>query len=248
MRTLTTLGGSYGIRPMHNAMNLSGALPQSSLFDTAGYDNGPVPANKSFKSFPRKVLYPVGYLPLDNPQAPEVFDNFISQMTQALGMTTEKINITSILSNSSNPYTNKSTLTESLFSTAVKFDSWNTRNAYSNPDTVTQKDYNDVIARQAEFRKEKFLNDQLDAGYLYMTKPKQWLNPLLISPLLSSPQIDIPIGQVDYQSAISLQTEKLSIVMDLMAAPRCDGMLFKLVETLAEKGLPNTVKTGRTAF
>lgn len=94
----------------------------------------------------------------------------------------------------------------------------------------------------------EFLNHKEGAGFLYMTDPKQWLNPLLLSPLLSTPQIGIPIGQVDYKSVISLQTEKLPIVMDPMAYPGCDNMLLDLVEKLAEKGIIKTVKTGRTAF
>lgn len=36
VRMPAALGGSYGIRPTHNAMDLTGALPQSHLFDTAG--------------------------------------------------------------------------------------------------------------------------------------------------------------------------------------------------------------------
>ncbi|KAM5341168.1 hypothetical protein ACJ41O_015277 [Fusarium nematophilum] len=96
--------------------------------------------------------------------------------------------------------------------------------------------------------REEYLNHEKGAGFLYMTDPKQWLNPLLLSPLLSAPQIGIPIGQVEYESVISLQTEKLPVVMDLMAYPGCGNMLFSLVEKLAEKGIIKTVKTRRAAF
>lgn len=119
-----------------------------------------------------------------------------------------------------------------------------TRNAYPSPDKISQQDYDDVIARKAEFKafseehilrpseetcsesllvldsgagglpsyREEFLNHHPGAGFLYMTNPRQWLNPLLLSSLLSAPQVDLPIGQVDYQSVISLQTEKLPVV------------------------------------
>ncbi|EEU39717.1 uncharacterized protein NECHADRAFT_82168, partial [Fusarium vanettenii 77-13-4] len=67
--------------------------------------------------------------------------------------------------------------------------------------------------------REEFLKHEEGTGFHYMTDPKQWLNPLLLSPLLSAPQIGIPIGQVDYKSVTSLQTEKLPIVMGLMTYP-----------------------------
>ncbi|KAH7254935.1 amidase signature domain-containing protein [Fusarium solani] len=321
VRMPAALGGSYGIRPTHNAMDLTGALPQSHLFDTAGifarnpvlfsrvsqrwYANSSVPIAKAPKVFPKNLLYPVDYLPLKNAKAQEVFDSFISTLENELGMKSEKINVTATLQKSDNPYINTVPMTESLFSTAVRWDSWRdigkdliarwnatypdtgfppfdleTRNGYINHDTVNQSAYDEVIKHKEEFAtfakkeilrpskktcsesimilesgasglpsyREEFLNHQEGAGFLYMTDPKQWLNPLLLSPLLSAPQIGIPIGQVDYKSVISLQTEKLPIVMDLMAYPGCDNMLLDLVETLAEKGVIKTVKTGRTAF
>ncbi|KAI8712470.1 Amidase domain-containing protein [Fusarium sp. LHS14.1] len=321
VRMPAALGGSYGIRPTHNAMDLTGALPQSHLFDTAGifardpvlfsqisqkwYANSSVPIVKVPKAFPKTLLYPVDYLPMKNPKAQEVFDSFISTLEKELGMKTEKINVTAILQKSNNPYINTVAMTESLFSMAVRWDSWRdigkdlisrwnatypdagfppfdleTRNGYINHCTVNQSAYDEVIKHKEEFTtfakkeilraskktcsesimilesgasglpsyREEFLNHEEGAGFLYMTDPKQWLNPLLLSPLLSAPQIGIPIGQVDYKSVISLQTEKLPIVMDLMAYPGCDNMLLDLVEKLAERGIIKTVKTGRTVF
>lgn len=264
-----------------------------------------MPIAKAPKALPKKLLYPVDYLPLKNPKAQKVFDSFISTLEKELDMKTEKINVTAILQKSDNPYINTVAMTESLFSTAVRWDSWQdigkdliarwnatypdvgfppfdleTRNGYINHGTVNQSAYDEVIRHKEEFAtfakkeilhpsektcsdsimilesgasglpsyREEFLNHEEGAGFLYMTDPKEWLNPLLLSPLLSAPQIGIPIGQVDYKSVISLQTEKLPIVMDLMAHPGCDNMLFGLVEKLAEKGLIKTVKTGRTAF
>ncbi|RSL90959.1 hypothetical protein BHE90_001933 [Fusarium euwallaceae] len=321
VRMPAALGGSYGIRPTHNAMDLTGALPLSHLFDTAGifardpvlfsqisqkwYADSSVPIAKVPEAFPKKLLYPVDYLPLKNAKAQEVFDSFISTLEKELGMKTEKINVTAILQKSDNPYINTVAMTESLFSTSLIWDSWRdlgkdlvarwnatypnagfppfdleTRNGYINHGTVNQSAYDEVIKHKKEFAtfatkeilrpskktcsesimilesgagglpsyREEFLNHEEGAGFLYMTDPKQWLNPLLLSPLLSAPQIGIPIGQVDYKSVISLQTEKLPIVMDLMAYPGCDNMLLDLVEKLAEKGVIKTVKTGRTAF
>ncbi|KAF4962163.1 hypothetical protein FSARC_9737 [Fusarium sarcochroum] len=321
VRMPAALGGSYGIRPTHDAMNLTGALPLSGLFDTAGifardpvlfshvnkhwYTDGPVSVNKSFESFPRKLLYPTDYFPLESLKAQKVFDSFIGSLEKELGMKAKKVNITSILHASDNVYINSKSLTESLFSTALRWDSWNgigkdlvarwkasypkagfppldleSRLGYAAHDTVNKSIYEEVVKHKAEFAayvqdrvlrpsdatcsesililesgasgrpcyREEFLNHEKGAGFLYMTDPKPWLNPLLLSPLLSAPQISIPIGQVDYDSPISFQVEKLPIVIDLMAYPGCDNMLMGLVETLAEKGIIKTVKVGKTAF
>lgn len=95
--------------------------------------------------------------------------------------------------------------------------------------------------------REEYLNEQPGAGFLVIHDPP-FLNPCMISPLMSTPQIDIPIGQAPYQSVITLQTEQLPIVIDLMASQGCDYMLYDLVAKLQEKGIVQTVKTGRVAF
>jgi predicted component of type VI protein secretion system len=63
-----------------------------------------------------------------------------------------------------------------------------------------------------------------------------------------SAQIGIPIGQVTYQSFISLQEEYLPINVDIVAAPGCDRMLLELVKHLTELAVAKTVKVGKTAF
>jgi Asp-tRNA(Asn)/Glu-tRNA(Gln) amidotransferase A subunit family amidase len=62
------------------------------------------------------------------------------------------------------------------------------------------------------------------------------------------PQIGIPIGQVTYDSYVSLQEETMPINIDLVAAPGCDGMLLELLHRLAELGIAKPVKIGKTAF
>ncbi|KAK4893255.1 hypothetical protein LTR27_008377 [Elasticomyces elasticus] len=62
------------------------------------------------------------------------------------------------------------------------------------------------------------------------------------------PEVGIPIGQVAYDSFISLQEEYIPINVDLVAAPGCDGMLLEIVRRLTELGVAKKVKTGKTAF
>ncbi|KAJ4265115.1 hypothetical protein NW762_005361 [Fusarium torreyae] len=96
VRMPAALGGSYGIRPAHDVMNLTGAPPLASLFDSAGifarnpvilshinkhwYADGPVAVNKSFELFPQKLLYPTDYFPLEDPGAQKVLDTFIARL------------------------------------------------------------------------------------------------------------------------------------------------------------------------
>ncbi|KAH8112112.1 amidase signature enzyme [Phellopilus nigrolimitatus] len=63
-----------------------------------------------------------------------------------------------------------------------------------------------------------------------------------------SPDMVIPIGQVPYASVISGIQEVLPVTVSLVARRGCDFMLLDLVGALAEAGIVQTVKTGRTAF
>lgn len=92
------------------------------------------------------------------------------------------------------------------------------------------------------------LNTQPGASSLYIEVPGPQQAPVRLAPLTDSPEISLPIGQSSYQSVISMQKEPLPVVIDLMAAPGCDGVLLDLVEILQDKGLLQTVKAGRTAF
>jgi hypothetical protein len=62
------------------------------------------------------------------------------------------------------------------------------------------------------------------------------------------PQVGLRVGQVKYESAISLQEEWLPVNVDLMAAPGCDRRLVELVKRLGEMGFVKEVKTGRSTF
>ena len=98
--------------------------------------------------------------------------------------------------------------------------------------------------------REQALNSLPGASFLTVTGPSG--GPTMPSNYLAStagcPEVGIPVGQVEYQSYISLQKEMMPVNVDLVAAPGCDGMLLEIVRRLTEKGLITTVKTGRTAF
>lgn len=98
--------------------------------------------------------------------------------------------------------------------------------------------------------REQALNTLPGASFLTVTGLSG--GPTMPSNYLAStagcPEVGIPVGQVEYQSYISLQKEMMPVNVDLVAAPGCDGLLLEIVRRLAEKGVIGTVKTGRTAF
>ncbi|THG97905.1 hypothetical protein EW145_g7517, partial [Phellinidium pouzarii] len=63
-----------------------------------------------------------------------------------------------------------------------------------------------------------------------------------------SPDMVVPIGQVPYASVISGIEEVLPVAASLVARRGCDFMLLDLVAALADKGIVQSAKTGRTAF
>jgi len=98
--------------------------------------------------------------------------------------------------------------------------------------------------------REQALNALPGAAFLTVTGPSG--GPTVPSNYLASmagcPEVGIPVGQVEYQSYVSLQREMMPVSVDLVAAPGCDGVLMEIVRRLAEKGRIGTVKTGRMAF
>jgi hypothetical protein len=98
--------------------------------------------------------------------------------------------------------------------------------------------------------REQALNSMPGASFLTVAGPSG--GPTMPSNYLAStagcPEIGIPVGQVEYQSYISLQKEVMPINVDLVAAPGCDGVLLEIIKRLSEKGIIGTVKVGRTAF
>lgn len=62
------------------------------------------------------------------------------------------------------------------------------------------------------------------------------------------PEVVFPIGQAPYNSNITNVEEQLPVTIDIVAHRGCDYMLLDLAKALADAGLLQTVKTGRTAF
>lgn len=67
-----------------------------------------------------------------------------------------------------------------------------------------------------------------------------------VSVLSGAPDFVIPVGEARYNSTITGLEEVLPVTVDMMAAAGCDGMLFDLIEGLAEKGVVTASRVGRS--
>ncbi|KAI1360437.1 hypothetical protein F5Y08DRAFT_47522 [Xylaria arbuscula] len=75
------------------------------------------------------------------------------------------------------------------------------------------------------------------------------LDELFIPPILGSPDIVVPIGDVPYASRITHQTEYLPVVANIVGAPGTDFQLLEVVEKVMKlSGRPTTVSTGSRMF
>jgi Amidase len=67
-----------------------------------------------------------------------------------------------------------------------------------------------------------------------------------ISVYAGVPDMVLPIGEKSYVSEVTGVEEKSPVTVDLLAAKGCDGMLFQLVNELAQAGILPEIKPGRS--
>ncbi|KIX03562.1 uncharacterized protein Z518_07115 [Rhinocladiella mackenziei CBS 650.93] len=135
MRRPAAVAGVYGQRPSQGLMTLERVMPLGGATDTAGvFSRDPYKWIKFSKAwytpdtyqtpditglsplsvpdtdaFPKRILYPVEYLPLNNSAAEVVLQEFIGSVTSIFGMTVEKFNFTATVQNATNPQVNNLT-------------------------------------------------------------------------------------------------------------------------------------------
>ncbi|KAK3072590.1 hypothetical protein LTR53_006544 [Teratosphaeriaceae sp. CCFEE 6253] len=129
MRRPAAVSGTYGNRPSQGLMSLEGVIPLGGATDTAGvFARDPykwsffakhwyipslhqstnitglsaleVPDNSGF---PKTILYPTDYLPLNNSAAEPILDAFIANLTSIFGMTVKRFNFTATVQKASDP-------------------------------------------------------------------------------------------------------------------------------------------------
>ncbi|KAH6672025.1 amidase signature domain-containing protein [Halenospora varia] len=62
------------------------------------------------------------------------------------------------------------------------------------------------------------------------------------------PDMVLPIGQAPYYSTITNHTEYLPVAVNIVAAPGCDAVIFKIAEELQNAGIINAPKAGSTMY
>lgn len=72
------------------------------------------------------------------------------------------------------------------------------------------------------------------------------LNTGFISPLVGNPDYALPLGQVPYNSSITLHEEVLPVSIRMMAATGCDLMLMDLINDLQGAGILPNVTVGNS--
>ncbi|KAF9018009.1 amidase signature enzyme [Hymenopellis radicata] len=96
--------------------------------------------------------------------------------------------------------------------------------------------------------REEDLNALDGATTVSITVPNGGLASNYLASTAGCPDLTVPLGQVEYESYISLQTEKLPVSVQLVAYRGCEGMLLDLIKDMAEKGYLVTTKTGTAAY
>jgi Asp-tRNA(Asn)/Glu-tRNA(Gln) amidotransferase A subunit family amidase len=69
-----------------------------------------------------------------------------------------------------------------------------------------------------------------------------------ICPMFGCVDVTVPIGQVGYQSAVTMVEEQVPVTVNLVMKRGCDFVLFNMVEEMGRRGILKSVKTGREAF
>ncbi|RKK89170.1 hypothetical protein BFJ68_g16775 [Fusarium oxysporum] len=79
--------------------------------------------------------------------------------------------------------------------------------------------------------------------------PQDGINALCLAPVLHSPVLAFPIGEIPYHSRVTEREEKLPFAVAVMGVPGTDLTLMDTVRKVLKKaGLPTSVMTGKTMW
>ncbi|KAI1088958.1 amidase family protein [Rostrohypoxylon terebratum] len=97
--------------------------------------------------------------------------------------------------------------------------------------------------------REKSLNSNPNTtAFLAVTPPTAGISGASLCPIYGCVDMTIPIGQVPYASNVTFVEEMVPVTVSVIAKRGCDFMLWNMWEKLADEGVLNIIKTGRTAF
>ncbi|OGM41183.1 hypothetical protein ABOM_009550 [Aspergillus bombycis] len=96
--------------------------------------------------------------------------------------------------------------------------------------------------------REDALNKLPNTTYVYEKSAGAAILGASICPIFGCADYTVPIGEVAYKSAVTLKTEMMPVTINLVVKRGCDFVLFNMIERLADAGLLQSVKTGKTLF
>ncbi|KAK5076662.1 hypothetical protein LTR51_002345 [Lithohypha guttulata] len=337
VRRPAAVSGTYGNRPSQGMISLQGVNPLGAAQDTAGVFgrdpstwaqfgrnwyipdlhqdssiNGLEPlVVPDSNDFPSTIYYDPDYLPVRNPAANQLVQQFYANLSTAMGIDTVTTNLTRTLMDSpiravhNTTYRNNaSTLLNTrtqwvevaeplLTAWAERYDGrfppidparrpgWVART----PANFTQAQYDNALAIKRNFsewmnhdflgngnptmgscsdsslwiydigtgglpsyREQTLLGNPAVTARLNYTPPGVLTSGVNFCSFAGCADYTLPIGQVSYFSNITRYQEMVPVTISLVAKRGCDFVLFNLISRLAELGVLQTVKTGRTAF
>ncbi|KAF2262323.1 amidase family protein [Lojkania enalia] len=150
MRRPAAVSGTYGQRPSQGMISLERVLPLGGATDTAGvFSRDPYKWIKFSKAwydpslhqdvsitglsplevpetnaFPKTILYPVDYLPLNNSAAEPILQEFIASMSRIFNMTVEEFNFTATVQNWTDPIASNFTTLTGATSVINRWSAW----------------------------------------------------------------------------------------------------------------------------
>jgi Asp-tRNA(Asn)/Glu-tRNA(Gln) amidotransferase A subunit family amidase len=80
--------------------------------------------------------------------------------------------------------------------------------------------------------------------YSAPTTPPLGFSDGRIAVLAGAPDLVVPVGEIPYNSTISLKNEFMPVTLSFVAARGCDLMLVNLIEDLEKAGILKPVSTG----
>jgi hypothetical protein len=257
-------------------------------------------------AFPKTLLYPTDYLPLNNSAAESILQSFVGDVARVFNMTVKKINFTATIQNATDPVASNFTLTNQATSIINTWTQWSVvakplittwKNLFDgrfppidparrpgwiafNESETNQASYDAALATknkavmwyESEFQystpescsesvmvydigtgglpsfRERLLNDSPDASYLAVRFDGTAVTGASVCPIFGCADFTVPIGQVPYQSNVTLHEEMVPVTINMVVKRGCDFVLYNMIERLADEGVLKTVKTGRTAY
>lgn len=337
MRRPAAVSGTFGQRPSQGLMNLERVLPLGGATDTAGvfsrdpykwikfskawYDpslhqppniTGLSPLNvPDTLAFPKTIIYPTDYLPLNNSAAEVILQNFIANLTTVFNMTVKKINFTETIQSIDPPDNapfinsltylisaslgvinswsawdiigsvltstwaarfsgrfppidparrsvwksfnttkyNPTTYAHALVEKNAAVEWWESSFQPTTPESCSENVFlYDIGTGGLPSYRELNLNRYPSTSLLAVTPPGAEITAAAICPIYGCADFTIPIGQVPYYSNVTFHEEMVPVTINMVVKRGCDFMLLNMIERLADRGVLQAVKTGRTAF